>query len=120
MNKKIKILLATCLLVAGIAFPAKAAYYDHGGHGNCYVGKLDIWMEGSTRKARAGTYVEDDRFIVNTIRARVVDNGVLKREAEEHMSPGATTQEVVVHYSGVTGEHYVYSPTYGDWTDGLT
>lgn len=80
------------------------------------MGKLNLFMDGDTRYGLAGTYVQDDKYIVNTISAEVVDNGVSKAYKSNSMSSGATTKTVVCNYSGVISKHYIHSPSHGDWS----
>lgn len=115
MKKGVKIFLSSMLLLGTIYTPAKATYYTYGKGGD-YIGKLNLYMEGSTRYGLAGTYIADNRYIVNTIKASLTDNGVLKATKSESMSSGATTKTVICNYSGVVGTHSVYSPNHGNWT----
>lgn len=115
MKKLTKILSSTLLVIGLISVSAKAAYYTYGNGGD-YMGKLNIFMNGETRYALAGTYVQDGKYIVNTILAEVYDNGVLKSTAPGSFTDGATTSTVIVNYSGVVGYHEIYSPTHGSWS----
>lgn len=112
--KHAKTFLATVLLLSSLVIPTKAAYYVYGNGGD-YEGKLNLWMDGSTRWGVAGTYIPGG-YIVNTIRATLTDNGVTKGYASKTMDDDATTQTKVVNYSGVTSKHEVISPNHGNWT----
>ena len=114
MKKGLKTLLASLVLATSMIVPAKAAYYTYGKGGD-YMGKLNLYMSGSTRYGLAGTYVQDGRYIVNTIRAELIDNGRTKAYQENKMASGATTKTVVCNYSGVVGKHTIISPSNGNW-----
>jgi len=115
MNKKLKTIMASVLLLGCMVVPAKAAYYVYGNGGD-YEGKLNLYMDGQTRYGLAGTYVQDNKYIVNTISAEVIDNGVSKAYKSYSMDSNATTKTVVVNYSGVVGKHKIVSPSHGNWS----
>ncbi|SFU70652.1 hypothetical protein SAMN04487886_111011 [Clostridium sp. DSM 8431] len=114
MKKRVKILLASLAIVASMIMPAKATYYTYGNRGD-YMGKLNLYMSGETRYGLAGTYVQDNKYIVNTITAELIDNGRSKAYKSNSMSSGATTKTVVCNYSGVVGKHTIISPSNGNW-----
>lgn len=115
MRKKLKVLSASALLLGCISTQANAAYWTYGNGGD-YIGKLTLEMDGSgTRWGTAGTYIADDRYIVNTITAELIDNGVSKGYASNSMTSRATTQTKIVNYNGVDGHHSIVSPSHGNW-----
>lgn len=114
MKKSLKLLGASALLFASMVVPAKAAYYTYGNGGD-YMGKLNLYMSGDTRYGLAGTYVQDNEYIVNTIEAELIDNGVSKAYKCNKMDSGATTKTVVCNYSGVISKHNIVSPKHGNW-----
>ena len=115
MKKRLKKLTAAAVLFVSMIVPVKAAYYTYGNGGD-YMGKLNLFMSGETRYGLAGTYVQNERYLVNTISAEVVDNGVSKAYKKNSMDSGATTKTVVCNYSGVISKHYIYSPSHGSWS----
>lgn len=116
MKCKLKTVLASVFLIVAIAAPAQASYYKYGKNGD-YVGKLDLTMNGSTRWGTAGTYIDGDRFIVNTITAEIKDNGRSVAHAKNSMASRATTKTVVCHNNGIQGIHTIVSPSNGNWSD---
>lgn len=110
-----KALAISALVLGAVSTTSNAAYYVYGNGGD-YMGKLNLYMSGSTRYGLAGTYVQDNRYIVNTISAEIIDNGVSKAYASASMSSGATTKTVKCNYSGVVGKHKIISPSHGNWT----
>lgn len=108
-NKMLSVLLSTIILCGGVVAPASAAYYtDNNQYAHDeYMGKLNLWMDGSTRWGVAGTYIKSGRSVAY-LDAVLYDNGVRKGSpATDTYNSGVTTGTHVVSYSGVTSKHYV-------------
>ena len=108
-KKMLSILLSSIILCGGIFAPVSAAYYtdDNQYAHEEYLGKLNLWMDGSTRWGVAGTYIKSGRSVAY-LDAVLYDNGVRKGSpAVDSYSSGVTTGTYVVAYSGITSKHYV-------------
>lgn len=115
MKKGISLFISSLILVGGLAFPAKAAYYTDNTpykHPN-FSGKLNLYVSNGQRYGLAGTYHKQNR-IMYYMDAVLRDNGSTIDVASDYQTDGVTTDTFKVANSGVTSKHCVQEKK-GGW-----